>query len=111
MKKMIPKAINEMVIEGSKISDIIIMLGASIKDCCYEVSDEFINQFNVSCIVKKENKFYFSNSNQIKLDLINIGLNSSQIFISDECTYENNNLCSYRRDGDSSGRMFSIIRG
>ena len=47
---------------------------------------------------------------QIKLDLIDIGLDINQITISSECTYENKELCSYRRDGDLSGRMISIIK-
>ena len=110
LKKIIPKAIKELVKKGSNIQHISVLLGAAIEECCYEVGIKFIKQFDKSCISKRNDKFYFSNSKQIELDLINIGLDINQITISSECTYENKELCSYRRDGDLSGRMISIIK-
>ena len=110
LKKIIPKAVKELVNKGSNIYNVIVVLGAAIKECCYEVDKDFIKQFDTLSIFKKNNKFYFSNSKQIELDLINIGLNFNQIIISNECTYENKKLCSYRRDRGKAGRMISIIK-
>jgi len=108
-KKIVSKAINELIINGSDINDLIIVLGASIMDCCYEVGFDFFQKFNSNSLIKKNDKLYFSNSKQIELDLINIGIDYSQIFISQQCTFGNKDLCSFRRDGNLSGRMFSIL--
>ena len=108
-KKIVLKAINELIINGSKIEDLNIILGASILECCYEVGKEFFNLFNKNCLFKMNGKIYFSNSKQIKTDLVDLGLDNNQIFISNECTFEDNSLCSFRRDGKLAGRMFSIL--
>ena len=58
-------------------------------------------------IINKE--YYLCLNSQISIDLINCGVNKDNIIISNTCTFENNNCHSFRRDGTSSGRMYSII--
>ena len=42
-------------------------------------------------------------------DLSKIGIKPSNVSMSNICTYENKNFCSYRRDYNKAGRMYSII--
>ena len=48
--KIIQKALNIMLDRGSIVSDIFVIVGASIQKCCYEIGDELIPLFNDRCI-------------------------------------------------------------
>ena len=43
-----------------------------------------------------------------KFDLERIGISSSNIIVSDWCTFENKRCHSFRRDGENAGRMSFI---
>ena len=36
-------------------------------------------------------------------------INESNIHLSNICTFENQECCSYRRDGENAGRMYSFM--
>ena len=94
---------------GSRIDDIEIYIGPSIKSCCYEIKYDVAKYFNPKFIIKNNQKSFLDLEKKVRYDLSEVGIKSSNIFISDICTYENKNFCSYRRDNDKSGRMYSII--
>ena len=93
----------------SRIDDIEIYIGPSIKSCCYEIKYDVAKYFNPKFIIKNNQKSFLDLEKKVRYDLYEVGIKSSNIFISDICTYENKNFCSYRRDNDKSGRMYSII--
>ena len=93
----------------SRIDDIEIYIGPSIKSCCYEIKYDVAKYFNPKFIIKNNQKSFLDLEKKVRYDLSEVGVKSSNIFISDICTYENKNFCSYRRDNDKSGRMYSII--
>ena len=94
---------------GSNIDDIKIYLGPSIKSCCYEIKNDVAKYFDQKFIIKNNQKLFLDLESKINDDLSKMGIKSSNIFMSNICTYENKNFCSYRRDYDKAGRMYSII--
>ena len=102
------KAIDKFIGLGSSINNLNFVMGPSIKSCCYEVGKEFIDYFGDT--VKKNNGSLFLDLNQsIVNDLKSERVVEDKIKIDRMCTYETENLHSYRRDKEKSGRMLSFI--
>lgn len=100
---------------------VIAYIGPCIRDCCYEVKEDFIKKLNINSnfyyfkdkkiylnlpsIVKYQIKQYFLNlkntiklENTIELDLIDVN----------KCTYCSNNYFSYRK-GNKEERNITIL--
>ena len=107
--KIIQNALSLMLDKGSIVSDIIIVIGASIQKCCYEIGDELIPFFNDECIYTINDKKYLSLQEQTLIDVSKFNIPKSNIHIEKRCTFSDNNLSSYRRDGDDAGRMLSFL--
>ena len=107
--KIINNAINLMLCKGSLESNILVVLGASIHKCCYEVGEEILNYFDEQSTYRINNKFYLSLQEQILIDLSKLYISEKNIFIDKKCTFMDNKLNSYRRDGKSAGRMISLL--
>ncbi|MFH0855365.1 MAG: peptidoglycan editing factor PgeF [Candidatus Omnitrophota bacterium] len=83
--------------------------GSRIKDCCYEVSPEFVNDFSAG-LVERAGSLYFDLAKANKKQLIDSGVKEENIFDSDYCTFcSNEELFSFRKEGNKSGRMLSVI--
>jgi len=83
--------------------------GSSIRGCCYEVSPEFRNHFS-SCLTEKNNHLYLDLADINKRQLIASGLKEANIFPPQACTFCNNDeFFSFRKEGESCGRMMSVI--
>ena len=108
-KSIISSAISIFSDYGSSKDDIKIYLGPSIKSCCYEIKEDVAKYFNKKFIIKNNQKLFLDLESKINNDLSKIGIKHDNIFISNICTYENKIFCSYRRDYDKAGRMYSII--
>ena len=108
-KSIILSAISIFSDYGSELNDIHIYLGPCIKPCCYEIKYDVAQFFDEDFIMKNNNKLFLCLEEKIKNDLLNVGIQNSNIFESDICTYEDKKFCSYRRDNNKSGRMYSII--
>lgn len=89
----------------SRYEDIIVCIGPSINKCCFCSSeikfkklftDIWINENDyITC--KEDGSFFIDLPYIIKQDLVKLGLNSSNIILSNLCTVCNNDLCfSYR---------------
>ena len=106
---IVDKGIDLFIEKKSKIDDIKVLLGPSIKGCCYEVKEDVSSLFDKEFILVNNNKLYLDMSTKIKNDLLKRDIKKKNIFISDVCTYEHEKFHSFRRDKSKSGRIYSII--
>lgn len=109
VSKITNVALQMMIEKGCKPENIRMILGTSIKQCCYEVSEDVANKFDTSCVNTENGSFFVSIDNQISLHAMNLGVLKDNIHISLTCTFESSECCSYRRDGEKSGRMISFM--
>ena len=107
--KIVENALKIMLMKGSTLSDIIVVIGASIHKCCYEIGEELVPFFDENCIYSIDGKKYLSLQEQTLQNLSKIGILKNNIHINERCTFMDINLSSYRRDKDSSGRMLSFM--
>lgn len=86
-----------------------VWIGPSISQKNYEVSSELIDQFKTKFPTANAWEQGHLNLQKITFAQLN-NLGISQIFISDACTFENEqNFHSYRREGKNTGRLLSYI--
>ena len=103
-------AIELMVKHQSIVENIQVLLGPSICKHCFEVGGEVAAKFDKNCVVTEKNKKYFANLHaQVRLQLLKYQITENNIHMSNICTFENKDCCSYRRDGENSGRMYSFL--
>ena len=93
------------------VTDFDVIIGPSIQNCCFEVSDDVIGQFNLNFIEKKNNGKYRVNLQKSALfELENLGFRKEKINSSSICTFcSENKFHSYRRDGKKAGRMIGLF--
>ncbi|MGQ9819786.1 MAG: peptidoglycan editing factor PgeF [Candidatus Kapaibacteriales bacterium] len=109
LKEILPRTIEKMTsVFNSNPKNLLVYISplASVEN--YEVGKEFENFFPYS-IVHSDGKIYFDNKKELISQLINSGVKLENIEVSDLCTIANENLHSYRRDREKSGRMFAFI--
>jgi polyphenol oxidase len=111
---IIASCISKMVSLGSNTDTIKVIIGPHIHVCCYEVSDNFANDFlyiNPHCIRNQDNKSY------LNLELIAInqleyeGIMKHNIISTQECTScLHTKYFSYRKHyPDTFGEQISVI--
>lgn len=99
--KIISKTIKKMVSEFSlEPSELDIGIGPHICKKHYEVKGAVSAKFGG---VK-----FLDLAQVAKEELISLGVKSKDITIDKTCTYENENLFSYRRSGTSKGNLFTL---
>ena len=117
-KQIITKTINNLKKNGSKIKNLIAVIGPCIAKQSYEVKIDFLKRFikqkkiNKNFFTIKKKKIFFSLNDYIKSQLKNKGIQNIEIIKKD--TYLNkNNFFSSRRslknNFDDYGRNISII--
>lgn len=99
---------------NSNTKDILVTIGASIGECCYEVGREIYDEakeLNIEySISKQENSYHLNVSSVLKKQLLNSGIKEKNLEISQECTCcKNNKYFSYRADG-VTGRFCGLIK-
>lgn len=83
--------------------------GPAIRDCCYEVSQEFGDYFP-HAVFPRGRSLYLNLAFVNRSQLIASGVKDANIFDSGGCTYcGGDNFFSYRKEGASCGRMMSVI--
>ncbi|WP_457746723.1 peptidoglycan editing factor PgeF [Sulfurimonas sp.] len=97
----------------SNIEDIIVVVGPSILECCYEVGAEIFEEaknLNLEYAIEQKNKNYYLNISSILYSqLIDAGIAQKNIEISNICTRcHNDKYFSYRHD-NQTGRFAGII--
>ena len=97
---IVSNAIDLMVSKGSIVENIHVFLGPSICMNCYEVGAEVADQFENKNKKKLGGGKWFVNLHgQVECQLLDLGVLASKIKSSPICSFENDNCCSYRRDG------------
>ena len=93
---------------ASQISDLKIVIGPSIRECCYQVGEEFRHYFPSH--VKDRGGYLYADVTGVNRDqLLQAGVPQENIFDSGLCTCCNKNYFSLRRDGKKAGRMISLM--
>lgn len=117
----IAKATYEMMREsyGTKPSDLLVCIGPSICQDCYEVSADVAEQFRAVydsreiCGILKEKgdgKYLLNLHNACRANLINIGINEENIIMPDICTCCNNALLfSHRASKGKRGGLCAFL--
>jgi len=88
--------------------DIKIAFGPAIRSCCYEVGSEFQEFFPQDCITR-DNRYYLDLSQMTHDQLLSAGVEKRNIFDCDICTCCDLSYFSFRREGNDTGRMISIM--
>ena len=83
--------------------------GPAIRDCCYEVGKEFQKFFTYG-LKLQDARYYLDLVGINKKQLLGLGVAEANINDSCACTYcQNDKLFSFRKEGDSCGRMMSVM--
>lgn len=99
----------------SEIRDIHVLYGASARSCCYEVQEDFFENFESyknaqKAFVKRDNKLYFDNKQFITSELLTIGIKLKNIYDRQAiCTICSLQYCSFRREKDKAGRQVTVV--
>lgn len=97
---------------NSEMKEIYVSVGASIKECCYEVGQEIyeeVKSLNLEySISKRQNSYYLNISVILNKQLLESGINSDNIEFSSECTACDEKYYSYRTEG-RTGRFCGLI--
>lgn len=119
VKKIGKKVIERMISDfDTDPRDCIIGIGPSIGKCCYEVDDYVINKFkdsydNVSEFIqdKGNGKYLLDLWKANMKSLVEVGVRSQNITISNICTKCNNDVFfSYRAENGKTGRMAAMLQ-
>lgn len=93
---------------GTKVSNVYAGFGPAIRNCCYEVSQEFSTVFP-SFVIARESRFYLDLAGINKKQLLDSGVLEANIFDTGFCTScHPEEFFSYRREGKASGRIISV---
>ena len=104
--KIIMESANLLKNYVDDLSEMIVFIGPSISQKNYEVKNEFINYFGSSFIKNVDDKLFCNLKEIAKSQLNEIGI--TRVIDSNQCTYENKNYHSFRRN-KTSERMVGVI--
>ena len=94
---------------NSKPENLFAYIGPSICQSHYEVGAEVAEKFDERYLQYSDGKILLDVAGRNYDMLIKSGVPAENIEKSDLCTFEEDYLHSYRRDGKSSGRMLAVI--
>ncbi len=96
----------------SDLRDVLIGIGPGIQKCHFEVEEAFLENFE-GCdrfIFDKKGKKFFDLTGVVVEKLISVGVEKNNIEIDQRCTYCEEELYSYRRDGvDEKGDIQAMM--
>ncbi|MCF8261025.1 MAG: peptidoglycan editing factor PgeF [Melioribacteraceae bacterium] len=95
---------------NSKAENIFAWVGPAISGKNYEVKNDVATLFDFKYQTKTDGKIYLD-LKTANLDMLkNFGVPPNQIEISPICSFEDEDLHSFRREGAESGRAFGLIK-
>lgn len=107
---IISNSIELMQKKGADKRLILVYMGPAIGNCCYKVDAEVADSFNNEAKLEVDNgKWKVDLHKQILLQIIELGIPTTNIQASEICTYESDKCHSYRRDGFDAGRMYAFM--
>lgn len=113
--EIIKVAVSDMIAKGSDPKDVLVGIGPSIRVCCYEVSEEFVENFrekfgDVEKLIQRRNgKIFFNLQKVAKDQLASAGVLENNIEDAGYCTFDHEDVYSCRREGKDFGEMMGII--
>lgn len=109
--QIVPAGLKVMESEGATISDLKVYVGPGISVSHFEVGEEVSVRFPESCRLERSGeKPRVDLRKALELQLLDAGVNPSNVEIDPNCTYADHTLYSYRREGTGSGRMLAAIQ-
>ena len=110
--KITTNALKKFISLGNDLCDIKVVLGPSIKKCCFEIGSDISNLFSrKNLFPNKAYKFHLDLKNEIYDEIICFGLSPKNIFCDNHCTCcDHDKFFSFRREGLSAGRMVAIMK-
>lgn len=117
-KRLVQKVVKTMGHTlGIRPDSLVVALGPSIEQMCYEVGDEvkscFPNQKAASRFFRprpdREGKYFFDLKGMNRFQLLDAGVEDKNIFSVDCCPRCDKNFFSYRRDKNETGRLINFI--
>lgn len=107
---IIDKSIEKMKELNSKSIDIKVLLGPSIRQCCFEIGPEVGKLFNGKFQkIGKGNRPHLDLQSIVIDKLINMNIQYKNIIDIKKCTCCSEKYHSFRRDGDKAGRMIAMM--
>jgi hypothetical protein len=99
----------------TNIKDIKVFFGPSARACCYQVTQDFVDQFQmkfgrIDSFFYRKNLIFFDNSLFLQQNLKKFGILEDNINIENaRCTICNLEFCSYRREKQQSNRQITMV--
>lgn len=93
-------------------AELIVFMGPAISQKNFEVDEDVAGLFPGEYVIPKpgsEGKFLVDTGRMVFDSLVKEGVKETNIERSTICTYDENNMHSYRRDKTLSGRMFAVM--
>lgn len=106
------KTIQAFQNQSIPLEEIEVVIGPSICGQCYEVSEQVIKHVpdTYSSVYSRLDSSYFLNLKELNYaQLIEAGIQSSNIYVSKYCTAHDSQFFSHRRDDNKTGRMIGFI--
>ncbi|HZE87039.1 MAG TPA: peptidoglycan editing factor PgeF [Methylomirabilota bacterium] len=113
--EIIKETVNSFVAKGSNASDILVGIGPCIRDCCYDIAqdhaDKLLTKFPdwKAFITEREKKLFLNLPGVTIYQLRGLGVLQKNIEDADYCTFDHEDVYSYRREGKDFGEMMGII--
>lgn len=109
-QKIVLKTISKMKDEfNSDAGNMYVYFGPSISQKNYEVGEEVAELFDKKYLLFNNGKIFLDTLKPNIDFLIDFGVKEENIELGGLCSYENDYLHSYRREGTASGRAWGII--
>ena len=88
-----------------------ILIGPSIQSCCFEVSEDVIDQFDPKFYEEKGSGKYRVHLQKLAMThCLESGFIENEITVLSDCTFcEQEKYHSYRRNGKKAGRMIGLL--
>lgn len=112
--KIVHATLNEFLLKGSRVEDILVGIGPAICKSCYQVDEEVIKAFSDydSCFTynSHEDKYYLDLKAVNKAMLLEYGIKSFNIEVTDYCTKCRPDLFfSHRFHGNERGTQIGLM--
>lgn len=98
-----------------KLSDLVVMIGPSADDCCYEVKQDFVDEVHLhyphtKAFLYTSGTIKFSLVKYLKEIIIENGLSENQLDVSNfECTICSDHYCSVRKTNKDPNRQLTVV--
>ncbi|MBI5416318.1 MAG: peptidoglycan editing factor PgeF [Candidatus Omnitrophica bacterium] len=92
----------------SRPRDLRVAFGPAIRSCCYQVASPFLEHFPRETVKRKQG-YFFDLPQANKNQLVEAGVDAANITDCGVCTRCEPECFSYRREGESAGRMISLM--